>query len=62
MDIHVNDLIFEDSFKDVLLSDVSFRELDQEFIFVRTDESFGSDEINNLYYYFIKPEWINHML
>ena len=31
MDIHVNDLVFEEGFEDVLLKDVSFRDIDQEF-------------------------------
>lgn len=55
MDIHVNDLVFEDGFKDVLLKDVSFRDIDQEFIFVRTEKSFDSEAVNILYYCFIKP-------
>ena len=55
MDIHVNDLVFEDGFKDVFLKDISFRDIDQEFIFVRTVESFDTDAVNILYYCFIKP-------
>ena len=55
MDIHVNDLIFEEGFKDVILKDVSFRDLDQEFIFVRSVKSFDTDVCNVLYYCFVKP-------
>ena len=55
MDIHVNDLVFEEGFEDVLLKDVSFRDIDQEFIFVRTAESFDTDAVNILYYCFVKP-------
>lgn len=55
MDIHVNELVFEDGFKDVLLKDISFRDIDQEFIFVRTEESFDTDAVNILYYCFVKP-------
>lgn len=55
MDIHVNDLVFEDGYKDVLLKDVSFRDIDQEFIFVRTEKSFDTDVVNILYYCFVKP-------
>ena len=55
MDIHVNDLVFEEGYKDVLLKDVSFRDIDQEFIFVRTEESFDTDDANILYYCFVKP-------
>ena len=55
MDIHVNDLIIEDGFKDIPLDSLSFRDIDQEFLFVRTTDSFDSDICNILYYCFIKP-------
>ena len=55
MDIHVNDLVIEDGFKDVPLNSLSFRDIDQEFIFVRTTDSFDSEACNMLYYCFIKP-------
>ena len=55
MDIHVNDLVFEEGYKNVLLKNVSFRDIDQEFIFVKTEKSFDTDVVNILYYCFVKP-------
>ncbi len=55
MDIHINDLIIQKGFKDVLLKDVSFRDIDQEFIFVRSSNTFCDGKRNILFYCFIKP-------
>ncbi len=55
MDIHVNDLIIEEGFQNVRLKDISFRDIDQEFILVKTKDSFNSIACNYLYYCFIKP-------
>ncbi len=55
MDIHVNDLIIEDGFKDVVLDTLSFRDIDQEFVFIKTADSFDTVTCNILYYCFIKP-------
>ena len=55
MDIHVNELIIEDGFREVPLKKISFRDIDQEFVLVKTDRSYGSIMKNDLYYCFIKP-------
>ncbi|MBQ9911259.1 MAG: hypothetical protein IJM50_07155 [Lachnospiraceae bacterium] len=55
MDIHVNDLVFEEGFTYVPLKDVSFRDIDQEFIIVHSTESYDSKLTNDLFYCYIKP-------
>lgn len=55
MDIHLNELIIEEGYDKILLNSVSFRNIDQEFIIVHTEDSYGSLIRNNLYYCFIKP-------
>ena len=55
MDLHINDLIFEEGFIDVKLEEISFRNIDQEFIIIHSDKSHGSILMNNLYYCYIKP-------
>lgn len=55
MDLHLNELIIEEGYDKVPLSNVSFRDIDQEFIIVHTTKSYDSLNWNNLYYCFIKP-------
>ncbi len=55
MDIHVNELVYEEGFKNVKLRELSFRDIDQEFIVVHSEDSFESLSRNLLYYCFIKP-------
>ena len=55
MDLHLNELIFEEAFRKVSLADVSFRDIDREFIVVHSADSYGSDEWNDLYYCYIRP-------
>ncbi len=55
MDLHLNELIIEEGFDSVPLKSVSFRDIDQEFIIVLSESSYGSLTWNNLYYCFIKP-------
>ena len=55
MDIHLNELVVENGFNRVYLKDVSFRDIDLEFLIFETENTYGSILKNNLYYCFIKP-------
>lgn len=55
MDIHLNDLVIEEGFSHVYLQDISFRNIDQEFLIFETVDTYDSILKNNLYYCFIKP-------
>lgn len=55
MNFHLNELIIEPAFHNIPLKDVSFRDIDQEFLILHSAESYGSGERNDLYYCFLKP-------
>ncbi|MCR5503257.1 MAG: hypothetical protein K6F53_09625 [Lachnospiraceae bacterium] len=55
MNIHLNELIFEESFRKVALKNLSFRDIDQEFLVLHSADSHGSEERNDLYYCYMKP-------
>ncbi len=55
IDVHVMNLVYENGFIDRKLNDLSFRDIDQEFLIVKSSETFGTDKSNNLYYSYIKP-------
>lgn len=55
MDIHLNDLVVEEGFSHVYLKDISFRDIDQEFLIFETEDTYDSILKNNLYYCFIRP-------
>ena len=55
MDIHFNNLVFEEGFRSVDLDAVSFRDIDQEFVIIETSDSYDSLSRNDLYYCYIRP-------
>ncbi len=55
MDLHYSELIFDESVRNVPLKEVSFRNIDQEFVVVHSAESFESEAWNHLFYCYIKP-------
>ena len=55
MDLHINDLKIEKGYEHVKLEDISFREIDQEFVICESDNTFNSSSVNELYYCYIRP-------